>query len=132
MIVKMKKEIIICIFVVIAVVVLNILTMNYTKESVESIRTELDTIREDIKQEKDIETIANKISEMKSKWEDRYNILSFYIEHNELEKVHLYIVGLDSNVNSNEYNQAIEELDKCVFILEHLEDKYSFELGNIF
>lgn len=128
----MKNEIIICIIVVIGVVVLNILTGNYTKESVESLKSQLDTIREDIKQEKDTDTISKEISELKSNWENRNNILMFYIEHNELEKVQLYIVGLDSNVNSKEYNQAIEELDKCSFILEHLEDKYSFELGNIF
>ena len=128
----MKKEIIICTIVVIAVVALNVITVNYTKESVESIKSELDTIKEDIKQEKDSDVISQKIVDLKRNWENRNNILMFYIEHNELEKVQLYIVGLDSNVNSNEYNQAIEELDKCAFILEHLEDKYSFELGNIF
>ena len=130
--VNMKKEIIICIIVVIAIIVLNAVTGNYTKESVASIKNELDAIKEDIKQEKDTDTISKEISELKSNWENRNNILMFYIEHNELEKVQLYIVGLDSNVNSKEYNQAIEELDKCAFILEHLEDKYSFELGNIF
>ncbi len=128
----MKKEIIICFIVVIAVVILNIVTVNYTKESVTSIRSQLDNIREDIKQGEDINIISQKISDLKSNWEDRYNILSFYIEHNELEKVQLYIVGLDSNISSNEYNQATEELDKCSFILEHLQDKYSFQMGNIF
>ncbi len=128
----MKKEIIICIVVVIGVIVLNILTGNYTKESVESIKNELYTIKENINSREEENVIYEKIQDLKYCWNNRYETLSYYIEHNELEKVNLYIVGLESGINTKEYNQAIEELDKCVFTLEHIEDKYSFRLNNIF
>ncbi len=128
----MKKEIIICIFVIILVIVLNVITVNYTKNSVRIIKSELSNIREEIQQEEDEGAITEAISELKNEWKKRYNKLAYYIEHDELEKVHLYIVGLDSNVNAEEYSQAIVELDKCVYILEHIEDKYSLNLKNIF
>lgn len=128
----MKKEVIICCVIIIAVVILNIITINYTKESVESLKIELSNIKEDIKQEKDISLINEKIINLKNNWEERYEKLAYYIEHDELEKVHLYIVGIDSNVNSDEYSQAIGELDKCAYILEHIEDKYSLSFKNIF
>ena len=128
----MKKEVIICCVIIIAVVILNIITINYTKESVESLKIELSNIKEDIKQEKDINSINEKIINLKNNWEERYEKLAYYIEHDELEKVHLYIVGIDSNVNSDEYSQAIGELDKCAYILEHIEDKYSLSFKNIF
>lgn len=128
----MKKEIIICCVIIIAVIILNIIAINYTKDSVESLKVELSNIREDIEKEENVNSINEKIKELRENWETRYEKLAYYIEHDELEKVHLYIVGLDSNVNSEEYSQAIEELDKCVYILEHIEDKYSLNLKNIF
>ena len=128
----MKKEIIICFVIIIAVVILNIITINYTKESVKSLKIELSKIQEDIEKAKYVNLLIEKISNLKNKWEDSYAILAYYIEHDELEKVHLYIVGIDSNVNSDEYSQAIGELDKCDYILEHIEDKYSLSLKNIF
>ena len=79
-----------------------------------------------------VKLVNEKITNLKNNWEERYEKLAYYIEHDELEKVHLYIVGIDSNVNSDEYSQAIGELDKCDYILEHIEDKYSLSLKNIF
>ena len=106
--------------------------MNYTKESVQSLKTELSNIKQDIEQEKEVNSINEKIGNLKNNWESRYEKLAYYIEHDELEKVHLYIVGIDSNVNSDEYSQAIGELDKCNYILEHIQDKYSLSFKNIF
>lgn len=128
----MKKEIIICIVAVIGVIILDILTGNYTKSSVESLKGELSVIKQDIVEDKDVESINKKIGNLRNDWENRYEKLAYYIEHDELEKVHLYIVGLDTNVNSEEYSQALEELDKCSYILEHIQDKYSLNLKNIF
>lgn len=128
----MKKEIIICIVVIIGIIILNIVTGSYTKESVESIKSELYAIKEQINSKEEENIIYEKIQDIKYNWDNRFELLSYYIEHNELEKVNLYIVGLESGINTKEYNQAIEELDKCVFTLEHIEDKYSFSLNNIF
>ncbi len=128
----MKKEIIICFVIIIAVIILNIITINYTKESVQSLKIELSKIKEDIEQEKDVNSVNEKVKELRENWETRYEKLAYYIEHNELEKVELYIVGLDSNINVEEYSQAIGELDKCIYVLEHIKDKYSFNLENIF
>ncbi len=128
----MKKEVVICVIIIILVIILNIITMNYTKESVQSLKTELSNIKQDIEQEKEVNSINEKIGNLKNNWESRYEKLAYYIEHDELEKVHLYIVGIDSNVNSDEYSQAIGELDKCNYILEHIQDKYSLSFKNIF
>jgi len=128
----MKKEIIICIVVIIFVIVLNSISGNYTKNSVESIRNDLNIVKEDIKQNREQNVISEDVARAKNNWDNKYKILAYYLEHNELEKITLYLVGLESNVESEEYAQAMEELDKCIYILEHLEDKYNFNLRNIF
>ena len=37
-----------------------------------------------------------------------------------------------SFAKTEEYKQAISELEKTVYVLEHITDKYSFDLVNIF
>lgn len=127
----MKKEIIICTIIVISIVILNFVTGNYTKNTLENLKSELYEIKELLDKENE-EEIKEKIIAVKKDWKKRSNILSYYIEHDEIEKVDLYLVGLESNTNEKEYSEATSELDKCVFILEHIEEKYSFDLKNIF
>jgi hypothetical protein len=43
-----------------------------------------------------------------------------------------YLTGLNSFIATGEYDEAICELDKAVFVLKHIEDKYAFNLVNIF
>ena len=128
----MKRDIIICIIVIIFVIILNTITARYTKNSAIMIGDKLNEIKEKIKQEKNKSEIYNDIQKLKENWEERNDKLAYYIEHDELEKVHLYIVGLESSLESEEYGEAIEELDKCKFILKHIEEKYSFSMKNIF
>ena len=70
--------------------------------------------------------------EIKKEWENRYDKLAYFIEHDELEKVKTDLTALNSFIETKEYAEAISELDKCVFVLKHIEDKYAFNLQNVF
>ena len=72
------------------------------------------------------------MKQVKSKWEDSHNKLAYYIEHNELEKVETELTGVESNIDVSEYEESINNLDKSVFLLKHIEDRYAFNLENIF
>ena len=134
----MKKEIIICILVVIIMVIGNVVTQNYTKGSVKILSDNLEELKTEINnkinknEEKSKKEISEVVEEIIQEWESRHDKLAYYIEHNELEKVEDKLTGVDSLINTEEYPQAIEELDKCVFILKHIEEKYAFNLENIF
>ena len=54
------------------------------------------------------------------------------IKNDELEKAETDMVALKGSVNVKEYEMAVSELDKSVYVLQHIEDKYKFELVNIF
>lgn len=58
--------------------------------------------------------------------------LAYYIEHDELEKVDTAIVTMKSYIKTNDYSLAIAELEEGKFVLEHIKDKNSFNLQNIF
>ena len=76
--------------------------------------------------------IESKVKELRDDWENRHDKLAYYIEHDELEKVETNLVALNGFIESSKYSDAISELDKSVFVLKHIEDKYAFNLENVF
>lgn len=129
----MYKEIIICILVVIVIFSMDLISNNYTKNVFSNINYELSNLRNEMTSEsKDEEKITNKIKEVEEKWHKNLNILSCYIEHNELEKVKRQITLIKGNIDIKEYNQAIPQLDECKFIINHIIDKETLLIRNIF
>lgn len=131
----MGKETIICVVIVIIIVISNILTQNYTINSVEELSNNLSELK--IKLEENEESInqddiKDKIQNVEDSWKDKHEKLAYYIEHDELEKVETNLTSLKSFITTNEYSEAISELDKSVFVLKHIEEKYAFNLQNIF
>lgn len=127
----MKKEIIISVVIVIIVVVLNIITQKYTNITMDEISNELAMIREDLSKE-NIEESEKGIENAKNKWDDIKNKLVIYLEHDELEKVEMYIIETASHIETKEYSMAIQSLDTCEFVIEHIKEKYEFSWENIF
>lgn len=127
----MYKEFIIIIVVIALIVGLDIITNNYTKQSLEIMTNELNVLREYILSE-DKQKAEKQMLIVKEKWEDRYKTLAFYIEHDELEKVETELTGLSADINVEEYKHCIAELDTTIFILEHIQEKEEFHLRSIF
>ena len=132
----MWKETIICVVIVIAIIVANVITQNYTVESVKYLSKELESLREGIYNIEYNQNIENqtkeKIDKTVNDWEKRHDKLAYYIEHDELEKVENNLTGIKSFIETKEPAEALNELDKTIFILKHIEDKYAFNLQNIF
>ena len=129
----MLKETIICIIIVIAIIFGNNMTQDYTKESVNELSSGLMLLREDINQEEiDNEKGRNEIDRIYKQWEERHDKLAYFIEHDELEKVETELIAIKSYIETQDYQELISELDKSVFILKHNEDKYAFNLQNVF
>ena len=58
--------------------------------------------------------------------------MAIYIEHDELEKVKTDMVALEGFIEVEDYETGINELNKSVYVLQHISDKYSFSLVNVF
>lgn len=131
----MFKEIIICITIVTTIIIGNNITQKYTTQAVEEMANSLNSIRTEIfegKENIDINKIENEIDDINSEWEIRHEKLAYYIEHDELEKVETNLTGLKGEIEAGEYGDAISQIDQSIFLLEHIEDKYAFNLQNIF
>ena len=129
----LKKEVIICIVVVIFVIIGNIITQGYTRKSVETTNAKLIELKEKLsKVNKDEEGLIEAVKYIKEEWDEKQEKLAFYIEHDELEKVETQIHLLSGEVEAKLYEDAVPETDKCMFILEHIKDKTALNVKNIF
>lgn len=129
----MHKEFIISIIIIISILGLNGMTQKYTKESVDMMKQDLSDLRGEMrKEEPDQSKIDEKMQKVSNNWKNRHDKLAYYIEHDELEKVETHLTILQSDIEVRDYEQGIGELDSCSFVLEHIEDKESLKLKNIF
>jgi uncharacterized membrane protein YhiD involved in acid resistance len=131
MVEKMHREIIICIIIIIIIIVLNIITQNYTKESIDILNEKLETLKVTLTDENK-EEIEKNINSIMEEWQNRFQKLAYFIEHDELEKVETELTVLRANIQTEEYEDAITEIDKSIFILNHIKDKFRLEIKNIF
>ena len=127
----MYKEIIIVCIIVFAILVTDFITQNFTKESIKSIEDNLNIIKESINNNES-QNLNNQIKELEDKWAQIDNKMSFYIEHNELEKVNSSLVKFKSYIELEDYQEAITELEECKYILEHIKDKQRMQIINLF
>lgn len=129
----MYKELVIIIIIIVLVIAGNIITQNNINKSVEVMSQELNTLRDEISNENTSKQEAqNHISKINDTWEEKSETLAYYIEHDELEKVTTELTKLKADVEIENYDFAIENLDNCIFILEHIKDKSSLKIVNIF
>ncbi len=134
----MKKELIICIIIFILIIVTNIITQNYTKKCVSIMNQELDILKETslAVEKEDSKNLSNdvntKIRDIENTWNECQEKLAYYIEHDELEKVETQIFTMKGFGEIGRYDEILPELEKCVFILEHIQDKTRLNVKNIF
>lgn len=129
----MIREVFVCLAIIILILVGNFFSQNYTSKSVAELTEKIDELKQEVsKSEQDETVIKNKTEELYNIWRDRFNILAYYIEHTELEKVEAELVVLRGKVANLNYNETTENLEKSAFLLKHIEDKYAFNLQNIF
>ena len=129
----MVKEFIICVIILIVIFVGNGITQGYSRSSIENINEKLANLREEMnKEEINHEEIVKKEEEIDKEWEEMFSRLAYYIEHEELEKVSKNLENTKTYIKLKEYDNSIKEINEGIYILNHIEDKYSFNLQNIF
>ena len=76
--------------------------------------------------------LANKIDRMQQEWRKMNRNLAFYIEHDELEKVNTSLTLMKGYLEMEDYSQGVPELENCIYILYHIQDKQSLKIINLF
>lgn len=127
----MYKELIITLIVIVLVIGLDIISNNYLQETVKELSNQLNELRGLILAENQQEA-QKQMQKVKQEWGERYKVLAYYIEHDELEKVETELVRLSADIDMEEYKHCINELNTSIFILEHIQNKEKLEIISIF
>ena len=132
----MQKEMIIVAVIIVVVVGVNITTDKYTRNCVSEINMKLEEICDmanaSLEEEKENNQIIEKMDALREEWNNFSKKLAFYIEHDEIEKVDTSIVEINEYIKLGLYDEAIPEIRKCSFILEHIKNKGELQVINLF
>ena len=129
----MKKELIICILIILIIIIANVATQNYTKQCVDSMNENLKVLKEaTLLDDVDKDDVLKKLQNIEDTWNGFQEKLAYYIEHDELEKVETQIYAMKGFSKIEKYDEVVPELEKCMFILEHIQDKTKLNVKNIF
>ena len=125
----MKKELIICLVIICSIVIGDIWLQNYTSKTLDTISTNLEELKETLNDNK---FSKEKVIQVNNEWDKKFNILTCFLEHDELEKVKTQLVAITAGIDVEDTEYVYEEIDKAVYILEHIKDKNSLKLDNVF
>lgn len=129
----MKKEAIITIIIIILIFTGEWITQNYTKKTLGKTQDQLRELKEDILNTKNNNSyLIEKTNKIYEDWEKENEILSYYLEHNELEKVNTQIILIKGYLESDTPQDSIPDLEEGIYILDHIKQKEAFNLKNIF
>ena len=129
------KEIIGIIVIVISICVTSFVLQTYLEKSSDELLTGLNNLKQIIKQEET--SSANiKIKETSNyilnKWEETYKIWSMFVMHQELDNIKLSILEVTGAIEVNKKEDALEEIDKTIYLVGHIKEKEEFKLKNLF
>lgn len=131
---RFLKEILALLFIIIFIIGTDIFFSRIVEKSVGEIDDELNIIIEQISKEEKFEKIdiLEKVEKFEHNWNKIEEKLSYFVEHNELEKVTEDIVIMKANVNMEEREDAYQKMEEIKFKIEHIKNKQKLKLNNIF
>lgn len=132
----MTKELVISVIIVVVIIAGDIFTTKYTNKSIEIATQSLSEIRKEMEKEneEDInkDKLKEQIKEIRDDWNEKHKKLAIYIEHDELEKIETNLASLNGYLDMEEYGDSMAQLEASVYVLEHIKNKTTLSLINIF
>ncbi len=128
----MKEILIIVISILIVIVGANI-SQGYLNQTSDELTNDIEILREEIKKAQNSEQNNSEelAKDIYDKWEKIEKNWSIMVMHNELDLIELAIVSMKTCIEENEYSEAIKELEKSSYLLEHIKDREKLALKNI-
>jgi len=126
------KECIIIIFIIIIVLISNFILEKYLERSTGELIGRLENLRIDIQNKEEQKRLEENYEEIYKLWEktnDRWAIIEL---HEELDLIESSIRKLKANIQTKEETMAMEKIEECIFLINHIAEKEKFSLKNIF
>lgn len=95
----------------------------------------LETLKTEIQNAKQTGALENAIElseNVLNNWEEINKNWSMLVVHEELDLIELSLIGVKASVESGSAEDALQEIDKSLFLVGHIKEKESFKIKNIF
>ncbi|MBP3707956.1 MAG: DUF4363 family protein [Clostridia bacterium] len=125
----MKKSLIICIVIVLLIVLGDTILQRYVNNKFYNITEKLNEIGDNYENHE--ENLRN-IHELNEILNSSYQIMACYLEHNELEKVKTQLIIMEAAAKVDDFDVIYEETSRTKYIIEHINEKQSLKIDNIF
>ena len=127
------KDIMIIIVVLLIIIGSGIYLQGYIKSTSYKMVEELKELKARIKDNEEINKDIKKHAEsVYSNWEELEKKWSMFVLHDELDLIETSLVSMKANVELKAIDMSMEEIEKSIFLLEHIYEKERFCLKNIF
>lgn len=125
---RFLKEYVIIFLIIVFVVSIEIITDSITYKSISDINDRIKKVEQSV----ETDEAKTKINDLYSSWKKECDRLSFYMEHDELEKVGVLVDNVKSDIENENTEDVRQELDEIKFLLDHVKDKQKLQLKSIF
>ncbi len=129
----MRREAIITILIILAIIIGEWLTQSYSKKTLSGVQDSLRELKEGIlSSENEVSELIDKTNQIYDKWEEDNQLLSYYLEHDELEKVNTQFVLVKGYLETDDPQNALPDIEEGIYILEHIKEKEKLSIKNVF
>lgn len=131
----MFKETLIIITIVFIIIIGNIGIQNYISKTSDELVFQLEDLKdklENIDKTDNIEELERLSVKIYENWEEVNKKWSILVVHSELDLIELALIGVKSTIEANELQDTLQEIEKSIFLVEHIKEKENLRLKNIF
>ncbi len=125
---RFLKEYVIIFLVIVFVASIEIITDSITDKTISDINISIKEVEDAL----ETDEAMDKINDLCLSWKRESDKLSFYMEHDELEKVGVLVDNVKSDIKNENTEDVNQELDEIKFLLDHVKDKQKLQLKSIF
>ena len=131
----MFKETLIIIIIVLIIIIGDIGIQNYITKTSDELALQLEELKqklETLEEGKNTEELKELSSKIYEDWEKINKKWSIIVIHSELDTIELALIGVKSTIEANELQDTLQEIEKSIFLVEHIKEKEKLKLKNIF
>ena len=125
----MAREILIIIVILVIIFSANFIVINHLRNTTESLVAKIEEINLNIDNKQKAGEI---MEELTKQWEETNKTWAIIVTHQELDQIEISLLTAKIAIENDDIDDALIELGKLDFLLEHINERESFKLKNIF
>jgi len=127
--ISMRRIIVVCVIIIALIVVLDLYLQRYIDNTFDMMSSMLNDISYNLDNNEDS---MKKIENLDETWKNNYTRMACFLEHDELEKINTQITVIKAGIEVEDSEFVHEEVERAIYIVQHIKQKESLKLDNIF